>query len=155
MATFPAKPAAGSFTINSGHAQCPDFAYLFTEGSGTTVEEAIAGVKDLSGAALSWSTVDLGQGGSSPIVTTGSSIDTKPRSGTGTSLNVTDSLMIVALMQISNRDITSVETLAAVGSSTDYEDYVDLRGTLTTERIAGAVRETSIAQVSREASSTD
>ncbi len=105
MAFAVAKPAVGSYTVNTGHAKCPTHLWMLDEGSLTNANDQGSGTAfDMTLVnAAQWGTDALG-----PYITTSSTSSYSATTGTGSLWNGTGGLLLVSIFQ----------TDAAVGTAT-------------------------------------
>ncbi len=127
MATFPNKPAAG-YTVNTGHAKCPNHLYMLDEGGTETNLEDKVGALDLTlNSTTAWATADLGGGGpaSSAILTFVNDTADSAASYTWDNASGSRSACIVAI--IKRAAVSSSESMGGLRASANNTDFCDLR----------------------------
>jgi len=129
------KPAKNTYTVNTGHAKCPNHLYMIDEGSGSSLTDRgkTGGLNITLTASPTWGTSNLGTlGGTSDILT----FDGNTQwglSSTGLSVNDNGSVFICAIFKTTDATVPGASgSIVAAGASSNNTDFARLRDVATT-----------------------
>ena len=122
MASFIDKPAYGTYTVNTGHAKCPNYLYMLDEGSGSPQDRGKAGAgAHLTLTNATWSTIDLTAGGATSACL---SFDGTGDYATGTGISFASSICIAVIFATNDSTPTAIECIAGAGESSSTAKFV-------------------------------